>query len=87
VPQRLLTDDQGDEAAKLYRAGTSVRELMDKYGVGRDPIRVALKHRSVPMRKNGPPPGRPRTGMSYVPQAVRNDVYAQAVPEGWDELP
>jgi hypothetical protein len=79
----LLTDDQGDEAAKLYRAGASVRELMDKYGVGRDPIRVALKHRSVPMRQRTAP----STGMSFVPPSVRNDVYASAVPEGWDELP
>jgi hypothetical protein len=56
-----LTDDQGDDAAKLYRAGLSIGAIALLLGCGETPVRTALRSRRVTMRPGAQYRKRPRT--------------------------
>lgn len=52
-PPRVLTEEQGDEAARLYRKGATLRELAARYKVSTQGIRGALNRRGVQRRRPG----------------------------------
>lgn len=45
--------ENDDEIVRLYRAGRTVREIAEQFGVSVEPIRRVLKEQQVPPRKGG----------------------------------
>jgi hypothetical protein len=57
--QHRMTDAERLEVAAGYRAGATMKELGDRYGVHESTVCTTLQRLGVPSRK---PSGRPRTG-------------------------
>lgn len=54
MAQTFLTATQVDELVAAYAAGTSARELAERYGLHHGTVVAHLKRRSVSLRRRGP---------------------------------